>query len=414
MALYIKYLNGRNMNKLVLALAISASLIGCEEADQSPTVTVATWRTQDVAMFEHINEKKLLGDLKIEVIKIDINNRIAEINSRLSSPNMDIFVMQAGAAQYYKVDGYPLTFDTSNIFAGAKSEVSDDSGVYGVAYSLRLQAMQYDQNVFNDQKYSAPKTFEELTTFLNEAESVSLDGLVYGGKDGWVNNQILNEVILAGMVADNDVKALLEGTKCFNDDVFTQAYKRFFELPQHYAGYQEVRVPWAIGEAIFKIDGDWVAQTIGAEEQANPFIEWRYMAIPGDNNKMSLWPDGYYMPNKNSNNRDAMNKFLEFTASKEFAQIVLEVAGESPSYNGVLSYPSDRLKYKHQGLKNTSPYQTLYWAPLNSGKPNYASLIGDNLKKLVAGTISAESFTNTVQKGLNEWHSDFSNNCTTQ
>lgn len=160
------------------------------------------------------------------------------------------------------------------------------------------------------------------------------------------------------------------------------------------------------------LDGAWSSGPASPMYQVDPDLKLGFFAVPGVNDKVYAFADGTYQVNANSGNLEAAQKVLDFTATKEFAELFLQHVGELPAYGGDYAVKDPRLKEIAGLVASDAATVTPYFSySLNSGEPSYGTLVASGYQELLAGSITPADLAKKIQDGLNSWGYVGATNC---
>jgi len=153
------------------------------------------------------------------------------------------------------------------------------------------------------------------------------------------------------------------------------------------------------------IDGAWSTGPTSPMYEIDPDLKMGFFALPGDNGKVYAFGDGTYQVNANSAKAEIAQKVLDFTATKEFAELFVAQVGELPAYGGEYTVENPQLAEVANLIATDSSSQTPFFAyALNSGEPSYGTLVADGYQSLLSGSISPADLAKKIQDGLNSWN----------
>ena len=199
---------------LVLATA-AATLATSQLAFAEDTVVeLYTWRVQDEALFDYINEKNLIPGVQVNLnvytedieskLRIDMQtNRPDLYHAKAGSAWMQPWI-DAGVAAPVSDLGLDMSAFGEAALAGA---TGSDGEVYGVPFVMQMESILYNKAVFD----GAPTTLDELEAAFAELKDQGIVPMHVDGRDGWYLNQVLHETILAGMTSDDWAQAVVAG-----------------------------------------------------------------------------------------------------------------------------------------------------------------------------------------------------------
>lgn len=389
-------------------------------------VTLYTWRIQEAPLWQYISDNDVLGDINVNVVEVQSDQYDAKLRADLQGGvGIDLFQARAGAAWLAPlIDGgviKPATTDLAGMApASLEAGRGADGNVYGVPFAIQMQSVIYNTKVFADNGIEVPKTADEFAAAAEKLKAAGITPIAMAGQAGWWLNQVVGETLTAGLVPDDLAKKLVSGEACFTDPAFVatlQTVKDWQDKgwlnPSPLAdNYDVMRTSVAMGESAMMLDGAWSSGPASPMYQIDPELKLGFFAIPGANDKVYAFADGTYQVNANSANLDAAQKVLDFTATKEFAELFLTHVGELPAYGGDYAVEDERLKTIAGLVATDSAAATPYFAySLNSGEPSYGTLVASGYQELLGGTLSPADFARKIQDGLNSWNYVGAANC---
>ena len=400
---------------LLTPLAVSANVV----------LDFWSWRAQEAELWERVNSEQLLDGIEINFQLLPPDDYDSRLRIALQSGNgPDIFHGRAGAnwldilVKAEVLEPVPDDVSIDLVFPASLSAVTGSNGeVYGVPFAVQLQSVIYNKQVFADLGVKVPTTMAEFTAILQKAQDAGLYGMAVGARAGWWNSQVLNEVLMAGMLSDNFQSKLISGDSCFTDPDFVnalstfQSWQPYFNPAPTADDYGAMRTMLALGEAAMMIDGAWSATPASPMFELNPDLELGFFPIPGANNRAVAHPDGGYLVNARSDNKAAAYQLLKLATTKRFATMFAQEVGEMPAVQGLEEMPNERMMEVALTLLRTASVEPFVAYSLNAGKPSYAELTSSGYQELLLGNVSAKQFARNIQAGLNSWDYVGANNC---
>lgn len=413
--------------KLSTLLATSAlSTLLLSTAAYAETVKLYTWREQEVPLWNYISENDVLGpDIDVEAVLVQSDNYDTKLRTDIQSNAPDLFQARAGAAWLASfIDAgiiKPSTVDLSNINPAAlDSGRGADGEVYGVPFAIQMQSVIYNKAVFEANGITPPTTTEEFDAAAQKLADAGITPVVFGGRSGWWLNQVVGEVMTAGLVSDDTAAKLISGEACFTDPEFVATLqtvkdwqdKGWLNSSAMADDYAAMRTSLALGEAGMMIDGAWSTGPTSPMYEIDPDLEMGFFALPGDNGKVYAFGDGTYQVNANSAKAEIAQQVLEFTATPEFAELFVAQVGELPAYGADYAVEDPQLAEVAELIASDSSTQTPFFAyALNSGEPSYGTLVADGYQSLLSGSTTPEDLAKKIQDGLNSWNYAGAENC---
>ena len=409
----------------LVALFLSTTLLAPLGVSADTVLDFWSWRPQEVSLWERVNREQLLDGVEINFQLLPADDYDARLRTALQSGSgPDIFHGRAGAnwldvlVKAKALEPLPDTIDIDLVFPASLSAVTGSDGkVYGVPFAVQLQSVIYNKQVFEDLGVQVPTTLEEFVAVLQAAKDNGLIGLAIGPRSGWWNNQVLNEVLMAGMLRDDFQRGLITGARCFTDAAFVDALTTFASWQPYFNpsasgdDYGAMRTMLALGEAAMMIDGAWSTTPASPMFELDPDLEMGFFAIPGANNRSVAHPDGGYLVNALSDNKAAAYQLLQLATSKRFAAIFAEEVGEMPAVQGLESMPNERMMEVAMTLFRSAAVEPFVSYELNAGKPSYAELTAAGYQELLLGNVSPQQLAGNIQAGLNSWDYVGAQNC---
>jgi len=143
--------------------------------------------------------------------------------------------------------------------------------------------------------------------------------------------------------------------------------------------------------------------------QMNPDLKIGAFIVPGETEDTtaynSIYVDGSYGINVNSDHIDAALKFIRFTTTKEFGQMFTNTLKQISTVPGVSS--EDETLAEIMEIAKPTPYLML--TGFRYGSPSGSALLQNELQGLFAGEQDIEKTLNKIQEGLETWYEPFQN-----
>ncbi|WP_119393442.1 ABC transporter substrate-binding protein [Salinibius halmophilus] len=422
----------RLLKTTVAAVTAVASLATAQAALADETVKFWTFREQETALWDRINAENLIPGVTVEMERISSEDYESRLRIALRQGGPDFFGAKSGVAWYDPFVGADalLSIDELGVdisgMNGTAGVVASDGVAYAVPSAIQLQSVIYNGAVLEELGAEVPTTLAEFEALMADAVDAGFVGLHVDGRDGWYLNQVMNEVVMAGMVSDDTQRKLETGEACFTDAEVVAAFDKVVEWRDIMnanptaTDYGGMRTPVVLGDSLAMIDGAWttgvwVSQAAGGLYDVNPDFVPEYGPIPGPNGKVVAHPDGGYAVNANTEKRDAVKAVLEFTTTAKFAQLFLEEIGsEIPAYAGDYDKPEGLHpivgKISAQ-MANAAAYEPFLAPSLNAKQPTYGSLSAQAYQGMLAGDLSGAEAAALIQEGLNSWNYVGAGNC---
>jgi raffinose/stachyose/melibiose transport system substrate-binding protein len=388
-------------------------------------VSLYTWRIQEQPLWDALNASGVLGDTTVKVNVIASDDYDAKIRIALQSPGVDLFQGRAGAAWLGSfIDAgivKPTPTNLDNIAAGTLDAARGADGqLYGVPFAVQMEGVLYNTKVFADNGIEVPRTVDEFNAAADKLKAAGIIPVNFGGRSGWWLNQVVGEAMTSGLVSDELSARLISGEACFTDPAFVATLqtvadwkaKGYINDSAMADDYGAMRTSVALGESAMMLDGGWSMGPASPMYEIDPELKLGFFAVPGPNGKVYAFGDGTYLVNANSANAAEAQKVLDFTATKEFAELFVKHVGELPAYGGAYTVEDPLLNSVAEAVASNASSQTPFFAySLNSGQPSYGSLAQAAYEKILGGTGTAEEAARDIQAGLNSWNYPGAANC---
>jgi len=409
---------------LLATTALSAAFL--TTGAYAETVKLYTWREQEIPLWKFISDNDVLGpDLDVEAVLVQSDNYDTKLRTDLQSNAPDLFQARAGAAWLasFIQAGIikPTTVDLAGIAPAAlDSARGADGELYGVPFAIQMQSVIYNKSVFEANGITVPTTEAEFTAAADTLKAAGITPVVFGARSGWWLNQVVGETLTAGMIPDDFAAKLISGEACFTDPVFVATLDEvkkwqdagYLNSSAMADDYGAMRTSLALGEAAMMLDGAWSTGPTSPMYEIDPDLKMGFFPIPGENGKVYAFGDGSYQVNANSSKAALAQTVLDFTATKEFAELFVEHVGELPAYGGEYTVEDPVLAEVAALIASDSSSQTPFFAyALNSGEPSYGTLVADGYQGLLSGTITPVDLAKKIQDGLNSWNYVGTANC---
>lgn len=413
-------------HKLLRGLAsaltlISASSVFAEE------ISLYSWREQEIPLWEHISSENLIDGVTIKYVRIPGDNYDTKLRIDLQSGGPDLFQGRAGAAwleTFISADVIKPLGEGIDVASMAPAALlaaqGADGKTYGVPFAIQMQSIIYNKAVMEQNNITPPTSLDELAAAAKSLKDAGITPFSFGARSGWWLNQVVGEVMTAGMLTDETAAKLINGEACFTDDEYVSTLAQVSAWSEQGLlnenpmadDYGAMRTSVALGEAAMMIDGAWSSGPASPMFEIDPELELGFMPLPGANSKVYAFGDGSYLANSKSEKQDAINKVLAFTTTTEFAELFAQHVGELPAYGGDYSIADARLAEVAAMIKDNGYTQTPFFAySLNSNEPSFGQLVADGYQELLSGDATPEEIAKKIQDGLNSWNYVGKENC---
>ncbi|MCC6260491.1 MAG: extracellular solute-binding protein [Anaerolineales bacterium] len=414
---------------VVLSILILASLVltACgTPAPKDVTLTLGSWRTDDVAAWEAITTAFHAKYPNITV-KFDPTNPPdynATLRSQLETgtgPDL-FFVRSFGVGRELFDAGYiaslkdlPGINDTFS--AGARAPWATDSGEpYAVPIAAVSHGIFYNKDLFAANGIEVPTSWEDLMAASQKLLDAGVTPFANGTKDAWDINEVVMMQLLPSDVGGYDGRmAYLNGDRCFNDPEIVAAFQQMADLkPYLPAGfeatsYADAEQLFAQGKAAMFFDGSW---SIGQIKKDATAFQWGVFyppALKGKDTYVSFHVDAAIGANAASKNLDAAKTFLAWLETPEFAALIgnnlpgfFPMTNEIPSLTDPIANDFMNFNKQAKGVDIRFVWEKLMDAPTD--KVNAYTSLNNNVISVLKGEKTPEEAANAFNADVADWY----------
>ncbi|MAU19896.1 MAG: sugar ABC transporter substrate-binding protein [Martelella sp.] len=383
------------------------------------------WRVEDVPQYE-----EFIDTFEAENPDINVNLRMIEavnygtiLSTALAGEaGPDAMMVRAyGSFESVASGGYLMPLSEENVPAlkdfpadALKAEtLRADNTVYAIPFASQTMMVLYNKDVFSELGLEPPKTWDDMKAAAEALQEAGLYAFANGTADAWQN-----EVITFGLGSSTMGKAFYEdvmsGDADFTDPRFVDALTRIKDMSQYFPDgfigldYASSQQLFATGMAGMFVGGSY---EIAAMKGMNPDINIGAIPAPvvneDDEGLVAVFYDGGYAGNAATEHKDAVLKFLNFLASKEFGQAFANELSNISPIPGV-TFDNPDLEAVAELNKTSMPYMML--VNFRFDQPSGSTLVQENVQKMMAGEATPEEVGATVTEGLSKYYEPFQNN----
>ena len=410
----------RAMTVAILGASLGAAM-GTALAADTVTLTLASWRTEDLAVWQDkilpVFEASHPG-IHIEFAPVNTNEYNAAMQSQIEGGAgadlvtcrpFDVNNVWISRGYFTKLDGLP---GLENFTETAKAAWSKDGSTYCVPAAAVLAGFYYNKDIFAELGLAVPATQAE---FIDALQKIKDNGkyapLALGSAEAWqLAYNGLYSIGPAYWKGEEGRLGLIDGTKKLTDPEFVaaiaalDAWKPF--LP---AGYESLTYPdmtqlFTLGRAAILPDGSWDINQVTATG-LNVGVFGPPVPKAGDQRYLQEMPDMGIGINAKSANQDAAKTFLTWVAGKEFQQVYVDTA---PGFFAMSDQPvtyANALAQAFADLKNGAKLTPrLALDRLSAGTPPLDDETWRMLQVMFNGDTTPEQVAAELQKGLSSWY----------
>jgi raffinose/stachyose/melibiose transport system substrate-binding protein len=308
-------------------------------------LSFTSWRNDDMEGMERVLAVYNKNHPGVEVVfepKADTEYDAQLMSSLQTGIGADIIFLRSFSAGKAVYDGgflYELNKDIPSLAdfpASAKKAWSTDDGkTYGIPIFGVTHGVYYHKDIFKKYNLTPPQTWDEFIAVCKILKENKENVFAQGAMDEWT----LYEVVFSGLGpnfygGEKSRQALIAGDMKLTDPEFVEAFKRIDELqqflPRGYQGldYVSMQQMFAADRAAMFFGGSWEIGTFKAIGSND--IAWFAPPVKKKGDKLSycFHVDAGIGVNKNSKHFAEALEFVKWTATPEYAQLVMkEVPG---------------------------------------------------------------------------------------
>jgi raffinose/stachyose/melibiose transport system substrate-binding protein len=407
------------------ALAVSAiavPVITAAPASANTELTFWSWRTEDKAFYEGQIAKFESRNPGIKVkftpyLNTEYNAIVSTALTAGKGPDIIQMRPYGGMANLSDAGNFlPLTTRDvpalgrlqAGILAGAQGY--KDKRQFGFPYAVSAMGIFYNPEILQDSGVRAlPTNWDQLINAFKRVKAKGYLPLGNAGGNGPALEQLhatVGPTFYGGTQFFNDVVA---GKKTFTDKAYVASLKAVKDLvaymPPGFEGidYNTARGLFANEKAAFYIGGNY---ELGYFRSLNPSLQAAWIPPVGKSTGatkyVSTWADGAYAINAKTANRAASIRFLNFLASREFGQALVDEIAFIPTAPFVkITDPVVRAINRGRSSLGT-PFLNVVGFRFEN--PTSSMILQPGFQKLIVGAITPEQLAKDVQTAVASWY----------
>ena len=295
--------------------------------------------------------------------------------------------------------------------AGSISGWTVDGKVYGLPYTLGIEGIYYNKDLFTQAGISSiPTTMAELNDAVAKLKAAGIQPIAVGGKDAWPAahwyfNFALRECTLDVMNAT--VKSLQFTDACWQkaaqdlaDFTATNPFNDGWSTTSAQNGAGSSAGMLANGQAAMELMGIWEPGVVGAlapDATIPSFLDWfPFPAVDGGAGDPTAAMAGGDGMSCLAGSPDACADFLSYMVSTDVQKDYAATTNSAPSNPAAASSLTQPIVAKVAGAAKDCNY-TMLWLDTAYGS-NVGGAINNNVVALMSGTLNPASFIAAVQK----------------
>jgi raffinose/stachyose/melibiose transport system substrate-binding protein len=394
---------------------------GQSGSEEDVTLTVWSWRTEDVEaynkIFDVFEEEHPGITVEFEAFQNTEYNQILT-TGLAGSDGPDVPMVRAygqlqpniEAGQLEPIDGKVDGLDdiAESVLAGAKGKA--DGKTYAVPLATQTLQMFYNKQIFEEQGLEVPTTWDEFIEVNEKLLDAGITPMALGAKDDWILPIFADIIGSARYGGAEFEQKVLSGETDFNDPDYVASLQLITDVQKYLTpdvvgvGYTDSQIQFTSGQAAQFPGGSFEIATF--HNQA-PDLEFGSYQVPLPEGAVldapvsPAYADGNFAINAKSEKKDAAFELLNWLATPEFGQLVADELNQFSAIPGV-SYSDEVMQEAWDNYeKAQAPYLLL--VDFRYGEPLGTAVLGAEIQKMFLGEVDAAGAAAALQTGISQW-----------
>ena len=338
----------------VLALGMCMTgLAGCgseKRADGKTEIEVVSYKPEAVKAFEKIEKRFNETHDDIHLTISSPNEAMTILKTRFIREDYPDIIAIGGDSNYSNFLDADLFDDISNLDEvqtvkqayldmDKELEFIPKDGTYALPYAANAAGILYNKDLFEENGWKVPTTWQEFTTLCDEIKQSGTLPLYMGFKDTWTCLAPWN-ALAVGLTDSDTYSQVNMGNTTFSDTYGPVAEKMralldYAEKNPYAYGYNDACTAFARGESAMYPIGSYAVPQI---QSVNPDMEIDSFVFPGsdkkEENTLNSGIDLQFCVTKECKNKEAAYEVLDFLLEDENVQDYLNEQNSVPCKEG--------------------------------------------------------------------------------
>ena len=414
------------MKKLALLLVVVALAlpIGGARAQSKVTLTLGSWRTEDIDGYGKILAifNKAHPDIEVKFEPTLNTEYDAQLRTALEGgkgPDLitcrpfDRSLLNYQAGFLTNIKDLPGLEHYTDVGKSAWSTDNKDA-IFCVPMASVIHGFIYNKDIFDKVGVKPPRTETEFFAMLDKIKAAGITPLDITTKDSWTTATMGYENIGVNYWdGENGRLALVQGKAKVTDAAYVDPLKSLNRwsayLPDGHEsiGYADAQQLFPLGKAAIYPSGSWEIPLF--ESLAN-FKMGAFMPyLPDKADPKNCWIDDHVdiaigMNSKSAHPAEAKS-FLQWLTSQDFAQAF---ADNQPGFFPLADYKLDIkdplaaefLSWRQQCKSSIR----IFYQFLSRGDPSATQVMTDHVYLMLQGKETPDQVAKTIQDGLDKWY----------
>ncbi len=275
-------------------------------------------------------------EVKIETLPLEAMRTVLQTQLR-SGDGPDVFAWGSGPsfggalAEAGLVKDLTAAYEENDwqVYDFAKEQVTVDGKLYGIPGEAETIGLFYNKEIFSELGLEEPQSLADVEAASQAARKAGVTPMAVSDKEGWQGGHLLS-MALSSAVGSDGMQALVSGEKAWTSPEVVEALRLWQDfnkkgyLPESPTSvdYDTSTSLFYSGEAAMIPTGSWLV----GELEANADFEVGYIPFPAPDGPGIFTGglgSGPYV-SATTDQEDASMQFIDFLASEEHAQWVVE------------------------------------------------------------------------------------------
>ncbi len=406
---------------LIIALLLVAALPPAL-AQEEVTLTMGSWRVDDVAQMEQILAAfhEAHPNITIQFDPTNPPDYNATLRTQLEGgTGPDLFYLRSytTSRQLFE-EGFleplgDLPGLMENFTEAARAPWATDDGLpYGVPFIAVSHGIYYNIDLFEELGLTVPDTWEDLLATAQAIKDAGYEPFANASGDEWTIAEIVFMNLAPTFIGGLEGRlAYLNGERCFNDEHAVAAFQAVADIApflpegQEALTYYDSQQLFLMGEAAMWMGGSWDIPFFESEE---PDFAWSVFAIPAPEGQeeeyVTFHMDAGMGLNAASPHKEEARLFLEWMTTPEFGALLGNLL---PGFFPIMTQ-APTLENEHaaafMALNEGRGLDVRWaWEGLLDGSPDGYTLMQNGALAVIAGEMTPQEAADALQAGLAEW-----------
>jgi raffinose/stachyose/melibiose transport system substrate-binding protein len=396
-----------------------------EEAEEVVTITVTSWRTEDIEANAAINAifEEKYPNIKVQFSPIKNTEYYAQLGTALETGTNTADIMSLhsyGTGLGIYEGGYLADLNEENVpgiseYGAQGAWTAEDGTIYGVPWTAVSAGIYYNKDIFDEYGLEEPELWSDFIDICDTLKENGETAIAQGSKDAWTLMDTSYSNYGANFYGGEESRQkLMAGEMKVTDEPFVRAFEVMDSLTQYYPeGYQAIdyvtmQQMFPTGQGAIYIGGSWeiaLFKSMGMDSN----LGWFPPPVENEGDTVQYqWNNGggYGMYIDTPHPEEALT-YLRWLLTPEYTQALMS---NLPGFFGYVKgdYDLDPLSLKMMETSYEADLtERLSYEKISEQEPSGTTLFYEATQKLANGEFTPEEAAKHVQDGLETWYEPF-------